>query len=388
MKSLVTRSPFSRQAIIALGTFVIIFVALSIANHVYALPAGPTPVAAGEHLITIHDNGKDKGILTRAATIREAFDEAGIIVDPNDLIEPGLDQPLIATNYEVNIDRARPVTIVDGAVRLKVMSPHQTADKITAQAGIALHDEDETSIAANSDMVTDGAGLTLSIARATPFTLILYGKPTAAYTMKKTVGEVLKEKNITLGVNDTLALSASTPITAGMTVELWRNGVQTITEEQEVPFQTEKIQDADRDIGYREVKSVGVKGKRAVSYQVDMKNGVEISRKEIQSVVTQEAKSQVEVVGTKSTTTFSGSFAEALARLRSCEGSYTSNTGNGYYGAYQFDIGTWGGYGGYPNAAAAPPAVQDEKAWLTYQRRGWNPWPSCARSQGLQDIYR
>lgn len=388
MKSLVTRSPFSRQAIIALGTFVIIFVALSIANRVYALPADPTPVAAGEHLVTVHDNGRDKGILTKASTIRQAFSEAGIIVDPNDRVEPGLDQPLIATNYEVNVYRARPVTIIDGAVRIKVMSPEQTADKITAQAGITLHDEDETTLAASNDMVADGAGLTLTITRATPFTLVLYGKPTVAYTMKKTVGDVLKEKNITLGANDVLATPASTPITAGMTVELWRNGVQTITEDQEIPFQTEKIQDADHEVGYHEVKTAGVKGKRTVSYQVDMKNGAEVSRKEIQSVVTQEAKKQVEVVGTKLSNTFNGSFGEALARLRSCEGSYTTNTGNGYYGAYQFDIGTWGNYGGYPNAAAAPPAVQDEKAWQTYQRRGWNPWPSCARSQGLQDIYR
>jgi uncharacterized protein YabE (DUF348 family) len=388
MKSLVTRSPISRQVIIAFGTFVIIFIALSIANRVYALPADPTPVAAGEHLITVHDNGKDKGILTKATTIREAFDEAGVIVDPNDLVEPELDQPLIATNYEVNIYRARPVMIVDGAVRLKVMSPEQTADKITAQAGIVLHDEDETTLTANSDMVSSGAGLTLTITRATPFTFILYGKPIQAYTMKKTVGEVLKDKNITLGVNDVLAIPAATPITAGMTVELWRNGVQTITEDQEVPFQTEKIQDADREVGYREVKTVGVNGKRTITFEVDMKNGQEVSRKEIQSVVTQEAKKQVEVVGTKLSNTFSGSFGEALARLRSCEGSYTSNTGNGYYGAYQYNDSTWGNYKNYIHASDAPPAVQDERAWQTYQARGWNPWPSCARSQGLQDIYR
>jgi hypothetical protein len=93
-------------------------------------------------------------------------------------------------------------------------------------------------------------------------------------------------------------------------------------------------------------------------------------------------------VGGKMSNTFTGSFAEALARLRSCEGSYTSNTGNGYYGAYQFDRQTWGGYGGYPVASDAPPSVQDEKAWLTYQRRGWSPWPSCSKKMGLQDIYR
>jgi hypothetical protein len=108
----------------------------------------------------------------------------------------------------------------------------------------------------------------------------------------------------------------------------------------------------------------------------------------VNSNVTKQPVEQVEVVGTKFSNTFSGSFAEALARLRSCEGSYTSNTGNGYYGAYQYDLKTWGNYQGYANASLAPPAVQDQKVWETYQRRGWSPWPSCSRSQGLQDIYR
>ena len=125
-----------------------------------------------------------------------------------------------------------------------------------------------------------------------------------------------------------------------------------------------------------------------VTYQIEMRNGIEVSRAAIQSVVTEQPVQQVEIVGTKLTNTFSGSFAEALARLRSCEGSYTSNTGNGYYGAYQYDVRTWGNYKGYANASLAPPAVQDEKAWLTYQSRGWQPWPSCSRSKGLQDIYR
>jgi hypothetical protein len=218
--------------------------------------------------------------------------------------------------------------------------------------------------------------------------LVLYGKKTQAYTQAKTVGDMMKRKDITLGQSDTVSMPAKTPITTNMTVEIWRNGVQTLTEEQEVDFPIEKIQDADREVGYKEVRAAGTKGKKTVTYEIVVKNGQEESRKEVQSVTTLEPKKQIEIVGAKITNTFSGSFAEALARLRSCEGSYTSNTGNGYYGAYQYDIQTWGGYMGYANAALAPPAVQDQKVWETYQRRGWSPWPSCSRSQGLQDIYR
>lgn len=76
---------------------------------------------------------------------------------------------------------------------------------------------------------------------------------------------------------------------------------------------------------------------------------------------------------------------DAWGQLRQCEagGNYARNSGNGYYGAYQFDIGTWGGYGGYTRADLAPPAVQDEKARQTQSARGWYPWPACARKLGL-----
>jgi len=76
---------------------------------------------------------------------------------------------------------------------------------------------------------------------------------------------------------------------------------------------------------------------------------------------------------------------DAFYKLRLCEsgGAYNRNSGNGYYGAYQFDIGTWAGYGGYARADLAPPEVQDAKARETQAHRGWSPWPACARKLGL-----
>ena len=76
---------------------------------------------------------------------------------------------------------------------------------------------------------------------------------------------------------------------------------------------------------------------------------------------------------------------DVWAQLRYCEagGDYAKNTGNGYYGAYQFNISTWNNFGGYARPDLAPPAVQDEKAHLTQAARGWYPWPTCARKLGL-----
>jgi hypothetical protein len=74
-----------------------------------------------------------------------------------------------------------------------------------------------------------------------------------------------------------------------------------------------------------------------------------------------------------------------FARLRQCEsgGNYRINTGNGYYGAYQFAAGTWRGlgYSGLPHQA--DPATQDAAARQLQSRSGWGQWPACARRLGL-----
>ena len=78
---------------------------------------------------------------------------------------------------------------------------------------------------------------------------------------------------------------------------------------------------------------------------------------------------------------------DTWAQLRACEssGNYATNTGNGFYGAYQFDVQTWRGLG-YPGVASqAPPAVQDQAAQRLYQSRGWEPWPACSAKLGLVD---
>jgi hypothetical protein len=71
--------------------------------------------------------------------------------------------------------------------------------------------------------------------------------------------------------------------------------------------------------------------------------------------------------------------------LRMCESgdNYSTNTGNGYYGAYQFSLSTWYGLGFSGLPSDAPPAVQDQAAAELQARSGWGQWPQCAAELGL-----
>lgn len=74
--------------------------------------------------------------------------------------------------------------------------------------------------------------------------------------------------------------------------------------------------------------------------------------------------------------------------LFGCEtgGTYNAaiNTGNGFYGAFQFTLGTWQSVGGtgYPNQF--PYETQKSFAIKLQQRDGWAPWPKCSRKLGLR----
>ena len=74
------------------------------------------------------------------------------------------------------------------------------------------------------------------------------------------------------------------------------------------------------------------------------------------------------------------------AALRQCEsgGNYQDNTGNGFYGAYQFTQQTWNGVGMSGSPASASPAQQDAAAQKLQAQSGWGPWPACSAKLGLR----
>ena len=222
------------------GKIIILAVLVVIATPMMSFADGN---ASNEHLVRIYDRGEEKTIITNALTVRQALLAAKISVDEKlDMVEPNIDMELTGAKYQVNIFRARPITIVDGNKRLKITTAEQTPALIAKAAGLTLYREDKTYFTNSDDLLVNGVGLVMKIERS-------------------------KQR--------------------------------TITEEVDINFEIEQIKDDSQPIGFKSVKQLGEKGVRKVTYQIEVENEREISRKEVASEITKQPKKQIEIIGTK-----------------------------------------------------------------------------------------
>jgi hypothetical protein len=68
-----------------------------------------------------------------------------------------------------------------------------------------------------------------------------------------------------------------------------------------------------------------------------------------------------------------------LEAIAACEsgGNPSTDTGNGFYGKYQFTLATWQAVGGSGNPAQASEAEQDRRAAALLAQAGPGQWPVC-----------
>lgn len=78
----------------------------------------------------------------------------------------------------------------------------------------------------------------------------------------------------------------------------------------------------------------------------------------------------------------SGDVWERLARCES--GMTNANTGNGFYGYFQFTLSTWHGMGMAGSPTDYDYGTQKSVAQRLQARSGWGQWPACSRKLGLR----
>ena len=344
-----------------------------------------TPTSNVYVVIISHDH-IEQTVPSREPTVGTLLRKLNITLGQGDVVEPGLAAHINQDKFRINIYRAVPVQIVDGANKTFTFSAATTPRAIAAQAGVSLYPEDLLITSPTDNFISQQAaiGETVNIKRSVPIGLILYGTPTVTRSHSDTVGQMLAEKHIILRNGDTVDPAPSTPITPNQQIFILHKGTKIATSTQPIPAPVQTIDDPTLTVGTSAVRQQGAAGVLLITYQVDEKTGVQTP---LQSVQLQPPVTEIIARGTAPVPA-SSNLSTWLAKLRGCEsgGNYADNTGNGYYGAYQFSLGTWQrlGLGGLPSSA--PPAVQDQAIVENTNRSGGglaSQNPGCYYKTGI-----
>jgi uncharacterized protein YabE (DUF348 family) len=199
--------------------------------------------STSDNFITIYDSGTKLTIRTDAPTVADVLERANISITDFDTIEPALDTPTeSAPNFIINIYRAHFVIVVDGVERKKVLTAASDPASVARAAGLTIYDGDEIKISTSPAFLETGIPVEYRVARS---------------------------------------------------------GGNTITLEEEIPFSTRTLYDANSPKGQQRTETIGELGRKTLVYKVDFLDGVEAKRTLTSETITVEPVDHVIIIGTK-----------------------------------------------------------------------------------------
>lgn len=283
--------------IVPMATFLVLFMASIVALvNFNGVTVGP----GDSRVVQLYVDGKTQTLPTRAPTVGDLLKRLNINLNQGDQVEPAPDTQILQDNFQVNVYRAKPVTVVDGNKKTTILTVATAPTKIAKQAGVSLSPIDRVTPSLPEEAASNQAvGPEYTVERAPTITINLYGNNITVNSWAKTVGDLLKEKAIITQANDVLDPKPSTPVTNGMTVTITNMNKQVITAEEDTPMPIQIIDDPTIVAGQIVIRQPGAPGRNIVTYQLQLQNGKEVSRTKIQSVHVSDPVTQVEARGTK-----------------------------------------------------------------------------------------
>ncbi len=391
-------------------------VLLGVAALVVALALGGGTYAATGKTVTVAVDGQQQEVSTHAGSVEGAIESAGLSVSEHDVLAPSGDTA-ISDGSQIALQRGRLLTLtIDGQQR-QVWTTATTVEEALAELG-----QNPGTFALSADRSRDIPLDGLAVTAETIFATTLSdggAAPANLQSAANTVGDLLADQGITLGALDTVSPSADTPLSNGVAVSVTRVTQTTVTEQAAVPQPADQqVNDDSMTEGTSNVTQEGSAGTDQVTYQVTTTNGAETAKTEVSRTAITPAQPTIIAVGTQPThssssssstgsssgsgssgsgSTGSSSSSSSIGSSSSaapassgssginwngiaqCESTnnWSINTGNGFYGGLQFDLGTWASGGGLAYASRPDLATQAQQIAVAENvagSRGTEPW--------------
>lgn len=168
------------------------------------------------------------------------------------------------------------VTVIDDngqAVMQRTLKT--TVGSFVEKSGIELGAHDEVYPSIETKL---SRNQTIRIERAFPITMSVSGQDITVYTTEKTVASVLEKNNIEIGEMDIVNPPLDQKVNADTVVSVTKVTTDMLAVEEEIPYQTVRVENRNMQRGATKVVTEGVNGKKKVMYNVTYHNGEEISR--------------------------------------------------------------------------------------------------------------
>lgn len=349
-----------------------------------ALVGTTTAWAATGKTVTVAVDGSVRQLSTHAGTVGAVLDRAGIPVGPHDSVTPAA-QSKVTAGDRIVLQRGRPVTVDLNGSRRQIWVTARSVDELLADLGVRTQ---TAWLSASRSRQIPLSGLALSVRTPRAATVLADGRAHAVQTTVGTVGELLSVVQVGLEPSDTTSVPTAAPVTDNMVVSVTRIRGRTETVSSPIAPPVQQRSDATMYTDEQQVLDAGTPGVALATYQVTLTDGKVTARTLVSQQITTAPRPRVVVVGTRqrpaAATPPAPSGAHNWDAVAACEsgGNWAANTGNGYYGGLQFDLGTWQSNGGGSYAARpdlASRAAQIAVAERLYAARGSSPWPVCGR---------
>jgi uncharacterized protein YabE (DUF348 family) len=398
---------------------------LTVSEHDTLAPAADAGISDGTQialqrgrLLTLTIDGQRRQIWTTATTVEDALAELG--QDPSSFkLSANRSRGIPMKGLAVTAATLHAVTLTNrGARSERISSAATTVGGLLRDQGITLAAADRVTPGLRTRL-TDGAKITV-VSLPTVRLAVGTGPASKQIAEGRTVGDLLAAAKVKLGPDDTVAPAAATRVEDGMKVVVTRIRFTTTTRTEPVAQPADEQQnDGSLAAGTSTVVQQGQPGSVEITYRTRATNGKAGAPRELSRRTVTDALPTISKVGTKAAparqpaapvaaaparaaatvaraaqpvpppapastpapapapaTGSSGVNWDAIANCESTN-NWSINTGNGYYGGLQFDIGTWLSNGGGQYAPRADLATKDQQiaiAERVYASRGLSPW--------------
>ncbi len=351
-----------------------------------ALAASGGYALSAHKTVTLNVDGAPVTVTTMQSRVIDVVRENGFEVSDRDDLYPPADRP-VADAETIVLRRSRPLQIsLDGQQSTQVWTTASTVDEALQQLAMT----DTAPAAASRATRVPLGGMALPVVSAKTVQIDDGGAVRTVHLAASDVGGLLSAAGVPLEQRDSVVPAASSPVIAGMQIQVTRVRMHKVTERLPMTPNAQRIEDPTLNISREVVQDAGTPGTQDVTFAVATVNGVETGRLPVANVVITPARDAVLRIGTKPGTEVppvaNGAAWDALAQCES-GGNWAINTGNGYYGGVQFDQNTWERQGGLRYAARADLATREEQitiATVTQASQGWGAWPVCSGRAGVR----